>query len=100
MPLGRTFPPHSPYPRVRRAPFEGKSADRERGGAGLVFTIFLFRVTTGAIIVFFGTLVSTMGVSSVVPVMWIESKLLTNVPLGRAFRLYGYGLMTGRHMWR
>jgi hypothetical protein len=68
--------------------------------SGLVFTIFLSRVITGAIIVLFGTLVSTVGVRAVMPVMWIESKLLTDVPLGRAFRLYGYGLMTGRHMWR
>jgi hypothetical protein len=72
---------------------------RARRG-GLVFAIFLFRVVAGSIIVLFGTLVSTIGVGAVVPVMWIESKLLTNVPLGRAFRLYGYGLMRGCDMWR
>ena len=66
----------------------------------MIFTVFLLRIIAGTIIVLFGTLVSIVGYRDVVPIMWIDDSKLTDLPLGRAFRLYGYGLMRARNMWR
>jgi hypothetical protein len=64
----------------------------------MVVALLLHRLAAGGAMMAIGWLVFLCGFKSVVPQMRIDGTLLRDVPLGKAYRIYGSCLITGRDL--
>ena len=44
-----------------------------------------------------GVVMSAVRFNTVVPSLWLDGRALTDIPVGRAFRIYGISLITVRN---
>lgn len=64
----------------------------------MVVSALLARIICGSAVVLLGVVMSVVRFKTVVPSLWLDGRALTNIPLGRAFRIYGISLITVRNL--
>jgi len=63
----------------------------------MAVSALLARLICGSAVVLLGVVASVVRSNAVVPSLWLDGRALTEIPLGRALRIYGISLITVRN---